>query len=163
MKKKENISNITKVIISLMIILIVIDQLTKFIILNLGEITIIPNIIKLLVEKPKTETSIFTLIIQHIIVLGIIIKLIMSQNDFIETKMKVLLALVLAGGTSNLIDIIFRGYIVSFINIELGKITLPILNIAYILITIGIILLVANFTIFTSKELRSKKSEKIHS
>ena len=160
---KNSVNKITKIIISIIIILILLDQLSKIIIANFGEIIVISNIFKLSIVEENSNSDIFTLIVQHVIVLGVIIKFIMSQNQFMETKMKVFLSLILSGGISNFIDIIIRGNIVNFINIKLGSIILPILNIAYICIIIGTILIVANFAIFTVKEMRNKKGEQIQS
>ncbi len=163
MKTDKKLEKITKIIIFLIIIFVIIDQLSKMLIIKFGEIIIIQDIFRLSVENPNYSGSIITKIVQYIIVLAVITKLIMNQNKFIETKMKIYLSLVLAGGISNLIDIILRKNIVNFINIKIGNITLPIINLAYILILIGAILLIANFTVFTSKEMRNKKNEKIQS
>lgn len=163
MKTDKKLEKITKIIIFLIIIFVIIDQLSKMLIIKFGEIIIIQDIFRLSVENPNYSGSIITKIVQYIIVLAVITKLIMNQNKFIETKMKIYLSLVLAGGISNLIDIILRKNIVNFINIKIGNITLPIVNLAYILILIGAILLIANFTVFTSKEMRNKKNEKIQS
>lgn len=154
---------INKLIIAIVLILIIIDQISKIIILNLGEVTIIPNIFILGVKQSEVSTSLVTTIVEHVIILAIIIKFIMSQNQFVETKTKVFLGLVLSGGISNLIDLIIRKNIVNFINIKIGNLNLPVLNIAYICIIIGIILVVGNFAIFTSKEMRNRKDGKIHS
>ena len=163
MKTDKKLEKITKIIIFLIIIFVIIDQLSKILIIKFGEIIIIQDIFKLSVENSNYSSSIITKVAQYIVVLGVITKLITSQNKFIETKMKIYLSLVLAGGISNLIDIIVRKNIVNFINIKIGNITLPIVNLAYILILIGAILLIANFTVFTSKEMRNKKNEKIQS
>lgn len=157
----KSIDKITIIIMSIIVILVILDQLSKVLIINFGDITIISNVLKLHVDNNEDTTSVFTLIVQHIIVLGIIIKFIMSQNQFIETKMKLFLSLVLSGGISNLIDILIRGNIVNFINIKIGGVTLPILNFAYIFIIMGVILIAANFAIFTVKEMGNKKSEKV--
>ena len=162
MKSDKKLEKITKIIIFLIIIFVILDQLSKILIIKFGEIIILDNF-KLSVENPNYSGSIITKITQYIVVLVVITKLIMSQNKFIETKMKIYLSLVLAGGISNLIDIIVRKNIVNFINIKICNVTLPIVNLAYILILIGAILLIANFTVFTSKEMRNKKSGKIQS
>lgn len=154
---------INKLIIAIVLLIIIIDQTSKIILLNLGEITIISNVFTLSVKQLETNTSLITTIVEHVIILAIIIKFIMSQNQFVETKTKVFLSLVLSGGISNLIDLIIRRNIINFINIKISNLNLPVLNVAYICIIIGIVLVVGNFAIFTSKEMRNKKDGKIHS
>lgn len=154
---------INKLIIAIVLLVIIIDQTSKIIILNLGEVTIISNVFTLSVKQLETNTSLLTTIVEHVVILAIIIKFIMSQNQFVEIKTKVFLSLVLSGGISNLIDLIIRKNIVNFINIKISNLNLPVLNIAYICIIIGIVLVVGNFAIFTSKEMRNKKDGKIHS
>ena len=52
------------------------------------------------------------------------------------------LALVLAGGSSNLIDrFIHDGYVVDFINIGLGQVRTGIFNVADVAITVGVLML----------------------
>lgn len=154
---------INKLIIAIVLLLIIIDQISKIIVLNLGEVRIISNIFTLRVNRLEANTSLVTTIVEHVIILAIIIKFIMSQNQFVERKTKIFLSLVLAGGISNLIDLIIRKNIVNFINIKIVNLNLPVLNIAYICIIIGIILVVGNFAIFTSKEMRNRRDGKIHS
>jgi len=53
------------------------------------------------------------------------------------------LALILAGGSSNLIDRFFNdGYVVDFINLGAGQIRTGIFNVADIAITVGVLMLV---------------------
>ena len=90
----------------------------------------------------------------NIIILGIIIKFIRDKQDKINLKVLVPVVLILSGGIGNLIDRIFRGYVVDFIDVNLFS--FPNFNIADISVTIGIILLM----IIISKSLFIKNDEK---
>lgn len=74
-------------------------------------------------------------IIGNIVVLGILAKFVIGQNQRLDNKNKFVLSLVLAGGTSNLIDRVFKGHVIDFIQIG----DFPIFNIADICICIGVI------------------------
>ena len=126
------------------IILILIDQIVKYLIEYNKELLPLNVIGDFLQISYYQNTGIafgigignvVIFIICNIIILGIIAKFIISQNQRLDEKNKFILSLVLAGGTSNLIDRIFRGYVVDFIDI--GR--FPIFNFADILICIGII------------------------
>ena len=86
-------------------------------------------------------------IIITIIVLIIIINFIRNQIERIDTKTNISVSMILAGGISNLIDRIFRGYIVDFISLN----NFAIFNIADMFIVIGWILLII-FIIKFAKE-----------
>lgn len=126
------------------IILILIDQIVKYLIEYNKELLPLNVIGDFLQISYYQNTGIafgigignvVIFIICNIIILGIIAKFIISQNQRLDEKNKFILSLVLAGGTSNLIDRIFRGYVVDFIDI--GR--FPVFNFADILICIGII------------------------
>lgn len=102
------------------------------------------------------QNSTMTFIITNIIVLGIIIRFMILQKEQIDKKTNIALCLVLAGGFSNLIDRIFRGYVVDFLDVS-PIITFPKFNLADIYIVIGFILLAAFFATYTWKEVKRKK------
>ena len=79
----------------------------------------------------------------------------LSQNQFVDKVLKVFLSFIVAGGISNLIDRIARGYVLEWINISRIE-WLPMFNIADIFVLTGWILVVGKFTYFTAKELRQK-------
>ena len=146
----------------LIVILILIDQITKIVIYNIGEIKIWENGLVLhVVESTQGafgigQNSGVMFIITNIIVLGIIFKFLTSQNQIIDTKTKVCLSLILAGGLSNLIDRIFRGHLVNII--DFTKImNFPVINLADIFVAIGWILLAAFFAVYTVKEYRKSR------
>ena len=61
--------------------------------------------------------------------------------EFIKSDNKILLfssSLIISGAFGNLIDRIFRGYVIDFISFTLFKNEMPIFNIADIFITFGV-------------------------
>lgn len=137
------------------ILIIVIDQITKAIVLNAEVITIIPNVLQFKVQENISSSSIN--IVTSLIAILIIFKFIMTQNSFVDQKIKVFLSFVLAGGISNIIDKVARGYLVEFIDFT-PSISLPILNIADIFVIIGWIGFAWIFAVFTVKEIRARRN-----
>ncbi len=98
-------------------------------------------------------------VVQYIIissiVLGIIIRFLILQFEKIDCVTKIMLCLVLAGGISNLIDRIFRRFVLDYIDI--GQLLFfPIFNIADAYIVVGWVILVALTIRYTLKEVKSK-------
>ena len=157
----KKISKVTS-IIGLVILLILLDQAIKLvIIINNPNKTIIQNFIEIKLTENTGgafgvgQNSTFSYIVTNVIVLGIIIKFMTNGNKLIDMKTKIVLSLVLAGGISNLLDRIIRGFVVEFINIK----NIPVFNLADLYITIGWIGFVVIFTIFTFKEKRNKSDK----
>ena len=158
----KKISKVTSMIIGLVILLILLDQAIKLvIIINNPNKTIIQNFIEIKLTENTGgalgvgQNSTFSYIVTNVIVLGIIIKFMTNGNKLIDMKTKIVLSLVLAGGISNLLDRIIRGFVVEFINIK----NIPVFNLADLYITIGWIGFVVIFTIFTFKEKRNKSDK----
>lgn len=155
MKNVKKINKFDIAIISIIIAIIVIDQISKIIIQKVGNINIEQNTYSISEEDPNSGMM---YIVTNLIIIVIIIRFMLSQNQFIDKVLKVFLSFIIAGGISNLIDRIVRGYVLEWINIS--KIDwLPMFNIADILVLFGWILVVGKFTYFTAKELR-RKTEK---
>ena len=131
------------------IILVLIDQLLKFVILKVGN----PNTSG---TYGVDSNSTFTYIVTNLIVVLIAFKFATSQNQFVDKKIKVFLILIISGGVSNTIDRIFRGFVVEFIKI--GK--LPVFNLADIFILIGWVSMAGIFAVFTTNEIKERKIEK---
>ena len=129
--------------IFILLIILLIDQLTKSILIN-KNISIIPNFLELNYTQNTGiafgvgNKNILIIIILNILVLGVIIKFI-KENE-LNNKILIPLFMVLAGGISNLVDRVFRGYVVDFISINLFN--FPNFNIADISISIGILILI---------------------
>lgn len=150
-----------KIIVLLIIILVLIDQLLKFIILKVGNQNLIDGILNFNISKNTNGTygvgsnSTITYIITNLVIIVIAFKFITSQNQFVDNKIKLFLILIISGGISNTIDRIFRGYVVEFMQIM----KLPIFNLADIYIVIGWIAMIATFASFTAKEIKNRKKE----
>lgn len=147
MKKKSN--KIEIAIIFIILAIIIIDQILKIIVQNVSNINI---------EQNADETMMY--IITNLVIIVIIIKFMLSQNQFIDSKLKIFLSFIIAGGISNIIDKIFRGYVLEWIKISnIGW--LPTFNIADAFVLIGWILLVGNFAYFTAEEWKNKKRNNV--
>lgn len=151
------------IVFSIIVILIIlIDQISKIVISNLGEIVIISDVFKFGVTQNNSaaygigSNSKIMYIITNLIILSVIFKFMTTQNEFIDTKLKVFLSFIFAGGISNTIDKIFRGYVIEFIDFK-QVINIPVLNIADIFILIGWVSVAAIFASFTVIEWRKNK------
>ncbi len=152
--------------ISILVILLILDQITKAIIIsnNLNK-TIIPNVLEITnVQNTggafgvgQGNTTMF--IITNIVVLGLIIRFIYLQKDFMDKITLYTLFIILAGGFGNLIDRLFRGFVVDFIKI-FPSTNFPVFNLADIYITLGWIFLAFIFALFTYKEIKNNKKVK---
>ena len=157
----KNNKKYRSIIISI-IVLVIIDQLLKILILKVGNKTLIEGILSLNITENKNGTyginsnSTITYVLTNLVVTVIAYKFITSQNQFVDKKTKIFLTLIIAGGISNSIDRIFRGYVVEFVNIT----KLPIFNLADIYILIGWVSMVAIFTVFTAQEIKNRRIEK---
>ena len=139
--------NILKVIV-----LVIIDQLIKLVVLNTiaktGEsITIIPKFLQLTyVENFGGAFGIFMtrilLIGVNLLIIFVIIKLLTSKKYDFDNKAKLGFSLILSGGIGNLIDRIFRGYVIDYIDIT-QIFNYPVFNFADICIVVGVILIMA--------------------
>lgn len=136
-------------IIILTILLIIFDQVSKLFITNYFEVgdslTIINNFLKFLYIK--NTGAAFGLFMDNIFILIIItnillVYLIIELKKNINNKIFVIsLSLIISGALGNLIDRIFRGYVVDFISFTLFNKEMAIFNIADIFITIGVTIL----------------------
>lgn len=136
------------VIVIFVAILIILEQLTKVVVLVNKDklpINVIENIFMIsYVENSGAAFgikvgSVCSFVAINIVVLGIIIKFIYSQLSELNNKTIVILSLVLAGGISNLIDRIFRGYVVDFLDIT-PIINFPVFNLADIMIVVAVLM-----------------------
>ena len=89
------------------------------------------------------------------IVNTLIIKFILSKKNEISTCVLVSLGLILAGGIGNLVDRIFRGFVVDYIDFN-PLIKCPVFNIADICVVLGCMLIIINLIINTIKERKNK-------
>ena len=125
---KENIKSIISVII-----LIIIDQIIKFFIAKyyINDIIIINNFLKLTYLTNTgaalgilSNNMIFLIIISILLIWYVLKEIIKSSNKL----NKVSLLLILSGALGNLIDRIFRGYVIDYISFTLLNREMPIFN-----------------------------------
>ena len=139
-----------KTLISFSLIIILIDQIVKIIIsTNLKmfkSIIIIPDFFKITyVKNTGAAFSIFNnatlfLIIMSFLALYLLYKYLIKNNKYTIESI-----LLLGGIVANLIDRIFRGYVVDYLDFKILNYDFPIFNIADICIVIGCILLGIKF------------------
>lgn len=146
-KLKEKIPNYKIYIISIIVLLI--DQMTKKIVMNnmlLGqEIKIIKNFFSLIyltntgAAFSTFENQRLFLIIVSLFCTALIVSLMQKEKNM--TKLKILSFGILIGGMfSNLIDRVFYKHVVDFISFTILNYKFPVFNIADIGITIGVFL-----------------------
>lgn len=142
--KKKNIFCILFVFL-----LVVIDQINKLLVVNLlenGNYIIIKNLLRF--SFVKNEGAAFGILSGNLIIL-VIITLILILYIFREIRKnvdnKLMLfsyLLILSGALGNLIDRIFRGYVVDFISFRFFGKDMAIFNMADSYITVGVIALI---------------------
>lgn len=159
-EKKLNKENIR--FISIVVIIILIDQGLKIWIQNVQEVNIISGILQFKINENTSaaygigSSSTLMYVATNLVILGTIFKFITTQNQLVDMKLKIFLIFILAGGISNVIDKIIRGYVTEFIDFT-PMIKLPVFNIADIFILIGWVAMAGIFASFTIKEWRNRK------
>lgn len=152
MNKKKIIS----IVIGITIILL--DQLTKILLLN-KNITIIPGFINFTYTENTGaafgigSNNIIMVILVNIIILGFVIKFLKDNSERINFLIIIPLIAILAGGISNLIDRLCRGFVIDFIDVNIFN--FPNFNIADISIVLGIftlIIVIINQIVMEKKE-----------
>lgn len=141
--KKGNIK-----IIILILLFIVIDFVSKILVINLlksNTLIIINNFLKFTYIKNMGAAfgilsgNIILLIIITLFFIYYIIKELKNNSD---KKLSIIsYALILSGAIGNLIDRVFRGYVVDFISFTIFGREMAVFNVADSYITIGVILL----------------------
>lgn len=144
------------IIISILV-LILIDQITKLIIsMTDSTIFFIDGIIQFTFTKNTggafslAQNNLLGIIITNVIILGIVTHFMITQFNKMDKITKFCGSLILAGGISNLLDRLIRGYVVDFIDIT-PILNFPIFNIADIYIVIGWAVFVALTIKYTVK------------
>lgn len=131
-------------IVLIAIIFIFVDQLVKQIIANRlynSTVTIFEGVLNLTyVENTGGafgigSNSTIMFIIVTTIIIAIIVKFIIEKEDDMNIWILISLATIVAGGIGNLIDRIFRGYVIDYIDIT-PLIKYPMFNIADICVVV---------------------------
>lgn len=164
-KPNNNRSRLIRVVI-LIAILILIEQLTKVYAINNtkeSEKIIIKDVLSFsYLENTGIAFGIgqgdstALIIASNIIVIALIIRFMVMQREKIGPKTMFLLSMAVAGGMSNLIDRIFRGYVVDFINLLIIP-SYPRCNLADIFLVVSWFLLVFAFVVKAREELKLEK------
>ena len=158
--KKINIKN-KKILLIIFIILIsiCIDQIVKQIVIKnvfSSSIQISKGVLNFTyVENTGGaygigSNNILIFIIINVIIIGILMKFVISKRDEINNALLIAISLIIAGGMGNLIDRIFRGYVIDFIDIN-PVFKYPVFNIADIFVVTGCIVIVLNLIHSTIK------------
>lgn len=163
--KKEHKKYI--ILISVIVLIILSSQLLKIYIVknyeNQGSISLVENVINITYTENKGgawgigQGDLLTFVVSNLLVIGIIIKFIVTQKDRIGTLDLSALTLILGGGISNFIDRIIRGYVVDYIDIT-PLFKFPIFNLEDIIIVIGWLIFVSVVAVSMIK-LKNEKVE----
>ena len=141
--------------------LVILDQITKELVINffnLYDSVVLLPIVNLtfvvnygfafgLLNNPSLNQILVSLVILAIIIYFLYL-LIKTQDKIFQLT----LTLILAGALGNFIDRIFRGFVIDFIDIYIGKYHWPAFNIADSCITVGFVVLMINI-LFLNKKL----------
>ena len=165
MDKKHFITR-SKLTIIFIFLIILIDQLIKIFaisITNNGSIEIIKGVLNFTYVKNTEEawkigSDASTFLLINIIVIFLLIRFLIVNREKVDVKASVALSFILAGGISNLIDRIFRGEVVNFIDIS-SLVNFPKFNFADIYIVIGWILFAFFAAILTVEQLKERKEK----
>ncbi len=148
-------------LIILFVLILILDQITKFLVINnldLYESIALLPILKLtfvvnygfafgFLNNPSLN-QIFVSMIILIIIFYFLYLLIKTQDSIF----KFTLVLILAGALGNFLDRIFRGFVIDFIDVYIGKYHWPAFNVADSCITVGFVILMVNI-LFLNKKL----------
>lgn len=126
-------------------ILVLIDQITKFLVKTKialeSSITVIPNFFELTYVRNDgaafsiLEGKTWFLILITLVILAFII--IYSFKNKIKHTEKIILSILTAGIIGNLIDRILYGYVIDFLSFKIINYDFPVFNIADILVCVG--------------------------
>lgn len=132
------------------IIAILLDQLIKIIIKSKifnSSIILIPHVLNLTYVQNtgaafgigSNSTSMFVTV--NVVIIGLITYFIFSKREELSKLILIALHLILAGGISNLIDRIVRGFVIDYIDIS-PLIKYPVFNLADIFVVVGCLIVV---------------------
>jgi len=158
-KNKEKVYSVAAIVI-------IIDQIIKFVISNKmtlkQEIEIIPNFFSLYYVK-NTGAAFSLLQNQRVLLIIVSLAFLFFIDRFIEREKKlnklsiISLGFVIGGIVGNLIDRLIQDGVIDYLSLQFGKYLFPIFNIADSFIVIGIGLLIIGII----KEENKKKIDKI--
>ena len=135
----------------LSVLIVVIDQLSKFVVHNTMNLydsfSVIPYLLNF--TYIRNEGIAFGIYFEGAELLFIILPIIitiyliylLNNDDFQDKYSQIALYLIIAGAIGNIIDRIFRGYVVDFIDFYLNGMHWYVFNVADSSVTIGLIFL----------------------
>lgn len=132
-------------VIILGISIVLIDQIIKWLLVE-QNYELIPNILNITYTENMGialgigASNLYIIIFVNIIIIGAVIKILIDRGKQLNLKILISLILILSGGIGNLIDRIFRGYVIDYLDIKI--LDFPDFNIADISITLGVGLLI---------------------
>ena len=144
----------------LILVLLIVDQITKAIVFQkiafLSSQSIIPGFFNLthihnrgaifgLFSQSESQLLHIVLMLATLVALALVVYYFFSTPPA-EKLSKISLSLILAGALGNLVDRIFRGYVIDFLDLYVKKWHWPSFNVADSCVTIGAFLLV--FVVF---------------
>lgn len=127
------------------ILFIIIDQILK--VLCARDLMLIDGVLKFSnIQNTGGAFGIFNsniimMIILNIILIVLMIRFILIRREYMNRKVYIGLLFLIAGGISNLIDRIFRGYVVDYIDFT-QVVNFPVFNLADIVLVVGWFLLI---------------------
>lgn len=150
MKNKEK-----KILIILIVVLILLDQIFKIIFLasNL-KIGNVSGFSLGITQNIKSQNNIQYILISIIAILALV-RYITRNNMFIKLDSKIIISFAIAGCFSNLLDRIWNGAVINYINIP----NFTSLNLAYFYILVTWIGMAAVLTKYTSERIKERKND----
>lgn len=148
------------IIVLAVILLVAVDQVVKFLMID-KNIDLIPSVFCISYQEVISgsfgvgQKGTFTFLLTNIIVIGILIKFMKMQSEQIDIKTYVALTLVISGALGNVIDRLFRGFVIRFFKI-FNNVSF---NVADLYIVIGWVLLALFFAMFAAKVRKDDKKE----
>lgn len=143
------------------VLIVVLDQLTKFIVhstMNLYDsIQVVPYLLNFTyIRNEGIAFGIYfegaeTIFIALPILITIYLFYLLKSEEFQDKFSQIGLFLIIAGAVGNIIDRIFRGYVVDFIDIYVFNYHWPAFNIADSCISIGFVILIFNILFLNKK------------
>lgn len=145
----------------LSVLIVVLDQLTKFIVhstMNLYDsIQVVPYLLNFTyIRNEGIAFGIYfegaeTIFIVLPILITIYLFYLLKNEEFQDKFSQIALFLIIAGAVGNIIDRIFRGYVVDFIDIYVFNYHWPAFNIADSCISVGFVILIFNILFLNKK------------
>lgn len=155
-------------ILVLSAVLVVVDQIIKYFVVQylvpVGSVTVIDNLISLVYVENRGaafgifQNNVWLFVIITILMIGIFMYVLVSG----KLKGKLFVAatiLIIGGGIGNLLDRIFRGFVVDYFSLSFFP---PVCNFADYCITVGAVLFVISMLFMQGKDSEKKLKSDAH-